>query len=139
MEFAFWLPVIMALVGGIIDVGWYLSRYQNVVRSARSAARAGAATIEDNGVVPGTQIEAAAEAQAKMTLAGVNMPCTPTNGCVVDAVWDTSSTRSAVVVTVTYPSQPMVGRALTGSSGLSQLIELVSKKLPDGAICAIDS
>jgi len=109
MEFAFWLPVIMALVGGIIDVGWYLSRYQNVVRSARSGARAGASTIEDNGVVPGAQIEAAAVAQAKMVLGGVDMPCTPTNGCIIDAVWDTSSTRAAIVVTVTYRSQPMVG------------------------------
>ena len=36
-------------------------------------------------------------------------------------------------------SQPMIGSALAGIIGLSQLIELVSKKLPDGAICAIDS
>jgi hypothetical protein len=34
--------------------------------------------------------------------------------------------------------QPMVPRMPDGSSGLSQLTVLVSKKLPPGAICAID-
>jgi hypothetical protein len=35
--------------------------------------------------------------------------------------------------------QPIVARLFTGRNGLLQLIVLVSKKLPDGAICAIDS
>ena len=109
MEFAFWLPVIMTLLGGIIDVGWYLSCYQNVVRAARSGARLGSATLEPNGTPAGTVIEAAAIAQAELVLEGVGMECTPTNGCLIDAVWDISSGRAAVVVTVSYPFDALVG------------------------------
>ena len=109
MEFAFWLPVVLTLVGGIIDVGWYLSCYQNVSRAARSGARLGAATLEDVGVIEGSQIEAAAIGQAQLVLDGVGMDCTPTNGCAIDAVWDPSSGRAAVVVTVTYPFDALVG------------------------------
>ena len=109
MEFAFWLPVVMTLLGGIVDVGWYLSCYQNIVRAARSGARVGAATLEDNGVVEGSQIEAAAISQAELVLDGVGMECTPTNGCDIDAVWDTSSGRAAIVVSVSYPAETLVG------------------------------
>ncbi len=35
--------------------------------------------------------------------------------------------------------QPMSARLSTGRNGLLQLIEFVSKKLPDGAIWATDS
>ena len=109
MEFAFWLPVILTLLGGIIDVGWYLSCYQNVVRAARSGARLGSATLEPNGTPSGSEIEASAIAQAELVLEGVGMECTPTNGCNIDAVWDTSSGRAAIVVTVSYPFDALVG------------------------------
>jgi hypothetical protein len=44
-----------------------------------------------------------------------------------------------VLAAIAPASQPIRGSASTGISGLPQLIVLVSKKLPEGAICATDS
>ncbi len=107
MEFALWLPVIMVLLGGILDVGWYLSRQQNVIRAARDGARIGSTVLEDQTDNRGAQIEAAAEAQAKLVLDGLGMPCG--TGCEVDALYEQSTGRAAVVVTVRYPFGPLVG------------------------------
>lgn len=111
MEFAFWLPIIMLLLSIIVDLGWYISRYNNVVRAAKDGARIGATVLEDQGVTPGTQIEATAEAQAAVVLQGLGMPCDASDGCVIEAIYDTSSDRNAVVVTVTYPFHPLIGFA----------------------------
>jgi hypothetical protein len=41
-EFAIWLPIILAIVSGIIDGSWYMHQYQQVSRAAVDAAEVGA-------------------------------------------------------------------------------------------------
>jgi Flp pilus assembly protein TadG len=127
MEFAFWLPILMLLVSGIIDLGWYISRYNNVVRAAKDGARYGATIIEDQDVVTGTQIEASAADQAALVLEGLGMDCDA--GCSIDAVYDVSSDRAAVVVTVTYPFEPLIGFTGVGTSISAQFTMMAQQQL----------
>ena len=111
MEFAFWLPILMLLIGGIVDLAWFMSRHQNVVRAARDGARLGATVLEDQDVVKGSQIEAAAEEQADLVLLGLGMDCENIPGCTISALYDNTTGRAAVVVTVHVPFEPLVGIA----------------------------
>lgn len=47
VEFAFWLPMMMWLLSGILDFSWFLANAQNVTQAARDGARAAAATRDD--------------------------------------------------------------------------------------------
>lgn len=106
MEFTFWLPVLAAVASGIVDTGWYMSQYHNVSRAARDGARQGATMLETADAVPGTEIEAASEAQALSVLEGVGLPCE--GGCAIDADWVIGE-RDYVVVDVIYPFEPLIG------------------------------
>ena len=110
MEFAFWLPILVLVLSGIVDMGWYMSRYHLVNRAARDGARVAADVLErrDNPS-PGSDIEAAAEAHAEALLEGVGMPC-DTAACIVEATWE-DSLRDTIAVRVTYPFEPLFGVA----------------------------
>ena len=45
LEFALWFMPLMLILSGIIDLSWYMSLRENVMRAARDAARAGAASF----------------------------------------------------------------------------------------------
>lgn len=112
MEFGLWLPVLFSLFAGLIDVSWMMSRYQNVVRAARDAARVGVAVVEDETSAPGAEITAAAEAHADALLTGVDMPCG--DGCDIVTTFEASSGR--LTVTINYPYEPILGFLPLGST-----------------------
>lgn len=58
LELALTLPILVAMVGGIVDWGWYFSAEYKVQEAARVCARTGASTDQDDG--PETAAEAAA-------------------------------------------------------------------------------
>lgn len=75
IEFALILPVLMMILTGIADYGWYFSQNQGVVMAAREGARAGAISprldAEDNG-------QAKAEAMMRqLGIAEANFTVTP--------------------------------------------------------------
>jgi len=109
MEFALWLPILAILVGGVTDLGWYLSRYQDIARAARDGARVGSTVLEDQTASRGSQIEAAATTQALQVLDDLGLTCGQTDRCTVTARYDDSTGHPAIVVTVTYPFEPLVG------------------------------
>lgn len=45
------VPVLLALMSGIVDYGWYLSRHQQVVFATRDAVRAGSMVTKDGDPV----------------------------------------------------------------------------------------
>lgn len=62
MEFALTLPVLMILLGGVIEWGWFLHREVGVIQAVRDGALAGALT--ERGADPA----AAAVARARVAL-----------------------------------------------------------------------
>lgn len=46
-EFGIWLPVMVIIFSGMVDLSWQLSQYQTLVRITRDTARVAAATYEN--------------------------------------------------------------------------------------------
>ncbi len=104
-EFALWMPLITLLFSGMVDFSWYMSRYHNIVRVARDAARVAVSTYE-NPVddAAGSLMIPAAEAHAIKSLTMMGMPC-------LDCVTVTYSKVpfKHIKVEVQYDFEPLVG------------------------------
>jgi Flp pilus assembly protein TadG len=99
IEFALVLPLLLALVLGAIDWGYYFFVEQVVVNAAREGARVG--TLQSNA----TQADALNNAQSActsfITQAGLNSAgatCTPSTGA-----------GPSIVVTASYPTGSLTG------------------------------
>lgn len=106
LEFALWLPVILAMIAGITDISWMMHSYHNVVRSARDGARVGVSIIEDEDTVAGSEVRARAVAHAQAILEGVRMPCD--DRCDVTARIVTDSGAEFLEVQVRYDYEPLL-------------------------------
>jgi hypothetical protein len=73
-EFALWLPVAMMAISGMIDLSWYLSRFQSLQRIARDSCRVAAATYEDPELMPGTLTIPAAQDHADLMIELMELP-----------------------------------------------------------------
>ena len=103
VEFALVLPLLLTLVLGAIDWGWYFFIDQLVTNCAREGARAGTLLPPRPTSTP-AQAEAAAERAAFAFLRRVNLR---EQG--VDADYTTVDGDDAVLVTVTYPVGSFTG------------------------------
>lgn len=101
IEFALTAPILVLVMGGIIELSSYLSLCHMVARAARDGARVGSITLE--GVdATGDAIEAAAVAQALSVLDAVGDGAP--DGTTVEAAWDLADDGwYYVTVDVTYP------------------------------------
>ena len=73
-EFAIWLPVMVIIFSGMVDLSWQLSQYQKLVRITRDAARVAAATYENPQFMePGSLSIIAGEDYARDACARLNM------------------------------------------------------------------
>lgn len=106
VEFGLILPVLLILVTGVMEFGWFLSQLIVVSRAARDASRYGAAVYEDPNITPGTLALPAAEQLALEVLDGAGMTCN--SPCDVNATLETTPFYM-VVVNVSYPVEPLVG------------------------------
>jgi len=106
IEFGLWLPVIMAMLSGIVDVSWMMSRYHQVVRAARDGARVGVAIIEADDVAYGSEITAASTAHAEALLDGVGMTCD--SDCTVTSTIITDGGLDYLEVEVQYEYEPLM-------------------------------
>lgn len=107
LEFALSFPVFLAIIGGIVELGMFVSFHHIIARAARDGARVGSVTIE--GADPtGSLIEAEAVEQAEFVLETMGHPCEET--CTVEAEWTTHADGYRyVTVTVTFPYQGVTG------------------------------
>ncbi len=99
VEFAIVLPVLLLLVLGAIDWGWYFFVEQVVTNAAREGARAGS-------LQGGTLSDAEDQCQAYLTAASLD-PSKITGACTGTAT--TVSGAPAVQVTVSYASGSLTG------------------------------
>jgi Flp pilus assembly protein TadG len=102
VEFALVLPVLLMIVLGTIDWGWYFFVSQVVTNAAREGARVGSLTAYDPDD-PGADAAAVLEAKATATayLENANLKSTAT----VNA----EPVGNAIRVTVSYPAGSLTG------------------------------
>ncbi|MEL6347594.1 MAG: TadE/TadG family type IV pilus assembly protein [Myxococcota bacterium] len=87
IEFALMLPPLMLTFGGVLELSNYMTELQMVARAARDGARVGSITIE--GTDPdGTEIIAAAEAQATLVLETAGYECDVDGICLLTTTWE---------------------------------------------------
>jgi Flp pilus assembly protein TadG len=106
IEFALCLPLLLLVIGAVVDLSRYISTLEFVSRAAREGARVGSTVIE--GATPtGDLIEAQARSQAMILLEEMGHVCGA--NCAVTAEWLAIDTEWYVRVQVDYPYEPAVG------------------------------
>ena len=103
-EFAIWLPVMVTLFSGMVDLSWQLSQYQTLVRITRDAARVAAATYENPQYEePGALSIPAGEDYARNACALLDM-----EDCVIE-VERIEGSPPLMQVQISYDVTPIVG------------------------------
>ena len=105
LEFALTLPVVVAVLAGILEYGWYLFQLSNVVHALRDGTRIGV-------TVPSTDetgAAARAEAHARIVLDGLGVPCTDGGGCIVTASIATIEDVDTLTMAIEVDYEPIVG------------------------------
>lgn len=118
LEFAMVLPILVLMLGAILELSWFISQFRVMTRAARDAARVGSVTLE-GPYGDGSSIEAAAEAQALTMIEEAGYACN--TDCDIDAVWeqDLFDGYYYVRVSIEYPydaftlTLPFLGPTMT--------------------------
>lgn len=100
VEFALILPVLLALITGVMDYGWYFTQQHLVINAVREGARAGATTAADDGP------ENEAEARAREVLEGHGFN---TDGNTVTVSVDTAADPVTITVTAALEYPGLIG------------------------------
>jgi len=106
IEFGLWLLPIATLLSGIVDLGWYMSRYHMVQRATTDGVRYGVrfASEEDPNSDPqGSKMVPAAEFRANQLLSDFGVSGNPAAFFEPDAPYD------QLRMTTTADFQPLVG------------------------------
>ena len=105
LEFALTLPVITAILAGILEYGWYLFQLSNVVHALRDGTRIGVTVPLEDSEGPGPR----AEAHTRAVLDGLGVPCTDGGGCIVAAAIGSAGDVSVLTVAVEVDYEPIIG------------------------------
>ena len=111
LEFALTLPIIVAVLAGILEYGWYLFQLSNVVHALRDGTRIGVTVPAADE----TGSEARAEAHARAVMDGLGVPCTDGGGCVVNATIEPAGDISTLRMSIEVDYTPIVGLLPTPS------------------------
>ncbi len=105
LEFALTLPIVMVVLTGILEYGWYLFQLSNVVHALRDGTRIGVTVPldDDGGPVP------RAETHARAVLDGLGVPCTEGGGCIVRANIAVVGDVEAMTMSIEVDYSPIVG------------------------------
>jgi uncharacterized membrane protein len=101
VEFALTLPVLLMLLAGVLDYGWYFFVQVGVQSAAADAVRMG--VDADGGVDPGTLAESA----ASDVLEDAGLPCL--GACTITGATASESGYRLLRVVVDRPFVPLVG------------------------------
>lgn len=112
IEFGLWVPVIMALFAGVVDISRFISLQHTIQRAARDAARSGSSltrALSGAGTATEADIEGTASTHARNVLVDSGLPCA--TGCTITSTWAFSTVSDSWVlsVRVTYPFTPLIG------------------------------
>lgn len=102
LEFALTLPVLIVVLGAVIELSLYISHFHQIQRASRDGARVGSITLE-GADADGSLITSEAVDHATEVLESVGMPCD--SKCNIEAEWLEFGDWMFVEVRVTYPYQ----------------------------------
>jgi Flp pilus assembly protein TadG len=103
VEMALVLPILLVLVMGAIDWGWYFFVHQRVVNAAREGARAGT-------VLPPPPQTSIGEAEGEAADAALDyLERAQLSRAGVSAVYETVAGVDGIRVTIAYPFAPLTG------------------------------
>ncbi len=102
-EFTLTLPIFLLIIGGIMDLGWLLVSDTAVIQAARDGVRRGVPLGLDEDPA------AAAEAQAKVVLAELGLPCDATTDCDVTASLAPLGEHYTLTLDISREYTPLVG------------------------------
>ena len=105
LEFALTLPVVLVILAGILEYGWYLFQLANVVHALRDGARIGVTVPLDDATPP----TARAESHARAVLSGLGVPCDSGGGCVVVASIGSTGEVDVLNLSIEVDYTPVVG------------------------------
>ena len=105
LEFALTLPVVMIVLAGILEYGWYLFQLSNVVHALRDGTRIGVTVPLASSTPPTTR----AEEHARAVMNGLGVPCEDGDGCMVTAVINASDEFDVLNLTIEVNYDPIVG------------------------------
>lgn len=112
IEFALFLPVLVAVFSIIVDLGWFFWRHSVVLDAAREGCRVGSDTIDSSSssrAAGEADIEYAALTHAESVLEAHGLRCE--GDCSITATWgtDVGSGYELLTTRVEYPFQPLFG------------------------------
>ena len=105
LEFALTLPVVMFVLAGILEYGWYLFQLSNVVHALRDGTRIGVTVPLSSATPPTTR----AEEHARAVMNGLGVPCEDGDGCIVTAIISPSDEFDVLNLTIEVDYTPIVG------------------------------
>ena len=105
LEFALTLPVVMIVLAGILEYGWYLFQLANVVHALRDGTRIGV-TVPLTDTIPPTD---RAEQHARSVMNGLGVPCDEGEGCTITAIITPSEEFDVLNLTIEVDYTPIVG------------------------------
>ena len=104
LEFALTLPVVMVVLAGILEYGWYLFQLSNVVHALRDGTRIGVTVPLAEATSPTTR----AEEHARAIMNGLGVPCDAGDGCTVSAVILPNGDFDVLQLTIEVDYTPIV-------------------------------
>ena len=105
LEFALTLPVVMVVLAGILEYGWYLFQLSNVVHALRDGTRIGVTVPLTEATPPATR----AEQHARDVMNGLGVPCEDGAGCTVTAIIRPSDDFDVLQLRIEVDYVPIVG------------------------------
>lgn len=119
IEFALWLPVLLAFLAAVVDWGYYMTQRVAVARAVMEGARGAASVFEGPTVIPeGARIKQRAEERTSTVLTAYGVSCALTscltaeyhqNGDAPPSGGATAWPFDGIIVRVSFAFVPLVG------------------------------
>lgn len=109
IEFAFWLPVLLVLLSGLVDLAWFMSRYHLVQRANMDGVRYGVrqAAQEEVADPQGSKQIPAAEARARQIMQDFGLSSPTANASLIPDGAGCPFDRLEMTSTATFT--PLIG------------------------------
>lgn len=120
IEFALVLPVLLALIFGIIEYGWIFFQQANILSAAREGARLGVTVAQDASPNPGAT--AVTRVQSVLATYGIDAA-----SATITATQSGAAPQETLTVQIAVPYTPLIGLVPTPanlSAQMTMLLEL---------------
>lgn len=103
VEFALTMPILIAVLGGLLEYSWYLQSLAGVVHATREGVRYGATLAAKDSP------EVEAEAHAAVVLKGLGVDCSGAATCAFAGTVASTGTLDALTLQTTVTYVPIAG------------------------------